>query len=247
MSSEKTRPMVQSPPQRSNQGSGDRRVRHGRRRNFHHSPRPKEHPLEKHNIRAESTKHDSRSTEQRNNSEKNARKSGSGSPMKKSENAKPKERPMKARKVYRRKKIFRKWVLLTVFLVPLGIIWLECYIGKLIGLEDIRDTYEDQLMDPWDLLRQDFNVPRIRERGGIYPLPKMAYAPHIQCPPGQRRMINVHNSLSHSVGSGEFSAGRLIPMIVHQQSKTRCLTMKVDRATTKWALKRVRNSEIRIF
>ena len=144
-----------------------------------------------------------------------------------------KERPRRIRKVYRRKKVLRKWVFPALFFVPLGMIWVEYYIGKLIDLDDIRDVYQDQLVDPWDLLEQDFNASRIRERGSIPSLPKLAYAPRTQCPPGQRRMINVHNPVSPSGGR------RRIPMIVHQQSKTRCLTMKVDAATTKWAMKRV--------
>jgi len=143
-----------------------------------------------------------------------------------------KERPRRVRKVYRRKKVLRKWVFPALFLVPLGMIWVEYYIGKLIDLEDIRDVYQDQLVDPWDLLEQDLNASRIRERGSISSLPKLAYAPRTQCPPGQRRMINVHNPVSPSGGR------RRIPMVVHQQSKTRCLTMKVDAATTKWAMKR---------
>lgn len=151
-----------------------------------------------------------------------------------------KERPRRIRKVYRRKKVLRKWVFPALFFVPLGMIWVEYYIGKLIDLEDIRDVYQDQLVDPWDLLQQDFNASRIRERGSISSLPKLAYAPQMQCPPGQRRMINVHNPVSGSQ--------RRIPMIVHQQSKTRCLTMKIDAATTKWAMKRVRApSELGIF
>ena len=44
-------------------------------------------------------------------------------------------------------------------------------------------------------------------------------------------MINVHNPMSH-LNYGKTTKQKRyhsIPMIVHQQSKTRCLTMNVDR------------------
>jgi hypothetical protein len=141
------------------------------------------------------------------------------------------------RKIYRKKKVFRTWVLPALFLVPLAMIWLEYYIGKLIGLEDITDAYKEQLVHPWDLLLQDLNASSSIPPISSSVLPELAYAPRIQCPPGQRRMINIHNPMSHAIGSG----GRRIPMIVHQQSKTRCLTRRVDKATTQWAFRRVRS------
>ena len=150
------------------------------------------------------------------------------------------ERERKTRKVYRKTKVLRMWVLPALFLVPLGIMWLEYYIGKLIGLEDIRDVYHEQLLDPWTLLLRDLNASwtQRQSRNRILPsfLANISYTPRLQCPPGHRRMINVHNPMSHYVGT----ARRLIPKIIHQQSKTRCLTMKIDQATTKWAFRRVR-------
>ena len=126
----------------------------------------------------------------------------------------------------------------------MGVIWLEYYIGKLIDLEDVRDTYQEQVYDPYDLLRDEFNSSRIREKGSIPPLHLIAQAPRMKCPSGQRRMLNVHNPLSHFIGSRR----RLIPMIVHQQSKSRCLTANVDEATIKWGtMKRVRIVEVKLL
>jgi len=149
-----------------------------------------------------------------------------------------KPKKTKTKKIYRRTKVLRTWVLPAFFLVPLGVILLEYYIGKLISLDDVKDVlddvkdvYQEQLLDPWDLLMLDLN-PNQR----IAPPPKflanVSYTPRTKCPEGQRRRFNVHDPMSHSVDS-------LIPLIVHQQSKTRCLTMKVDRATIKWVFRRV--------
>ena len=240
MSSVNTRPTAQlSPPptrSRSNRSAktsitpGVSRTMKNSRRNLQ---RQKKHPLEKYpKPSTVNTTRDDRYYKQTSKAGKNARKTDNAP------DEKLKERPRKTLKVYRRKKVLRNWVLPAIFFVPLGMIWLEYSIGKLIGLEDIRDAYQDQVLDPWDLLMQDLNASRIRETGSKPALAKVAYAPRMQCPPGQRRMMNVHNPLSHKIGSRE----RLIPMIVHQQSKSRCLTMKVDRATVKWAFRRVRIS-----
>ncbi len=199
------------------------------------------------NDRTKRTIRDGRPTKQRNSTGTNTRKADRPSRTTRfqdTEAQEPQEPQRRTRKVYRRKKVFRKWVLLVVFLVPLGVIWLEYYIGKLIDLEDIRDTYQEQVYDPWDLLRDEFNSSRIREKGSIPPLHLIAQAPRMKCPSGQRRMLNVHNPLSHLIGSRR----RLIPMIVHQQSKSRCLTANVDEATIKWGtMKRVRFVEVKLL
>lgn len=229
---ENTMPMLASSasPRRkssneTNTALGDRRVRRSSRRNAQQLSWQSEGPLQAPNVLAV-----------RDGSGRKARKTDRPSRITRYEDEEAQEPKIRTRKLYQRKKVFRKWVLLALFLVPLGIIWLEYYIGKLIGLEDIKDTYQEQMYDPWDLLRDDFNASRIREKGSISPLPLLAYAPRMQCPSGQRRMLNVHNPVSHSFRS----RGRLIPTIVHQQSKTRCLTMKVDQTTIKWAMKQVR-------
>lgn len=240
-----TMPTEQSSPSRrrnrhqrnnTSNASRTRRSRKSSRRNLQHDPRQHELSVKKQSNEA-ITRNKDQSKSWKRNKGKNA-KTTNREPV---TNAKLKAQPRKTMKVYRRTKVLRTWVLPTIFLVPLGIIWLEYSIGKLIDLEDIRDVYQEQLVDPWNLLQQDLNASRMLEKSrmGIPPLspsflPNISYTPRTLCPPGQRRMINVHNPKSHQIGSG----GRLIPMIVHQQSKTRCLTMKVDRATTKWAFQR---------
>jgi len=171
---------------------------------------------------------------------KNRHGSGTGANKTTNTDTAPTEKPRKTKKVYRRTKVLRTWVLPFMFLVPLSIVWLEYYIGKLIGLEDVKSVYQEHLVDPWVLLMQDLDDLRSQERAfsgsPILPsiLANIAYTPRKTCPAGQRRMINVHNPLSHPVDSKT----RLIPRIVHQQSKTRCLTMRVDRTTVKWAFRR---------
>ena len=55
-----------------------------------------------------------------------------------------------SRKRFRRVKVLRWWVLPTIFFVPLGILWMEYYIGKLISIDDVKDVYYQQLgIDPF--------------------------------------------------------------------------------------------------
>lgn len=217
--------------------SGARRNRKSSRRNVQQRQQQKELSLEKHRNAAITTSEGRSSYRRKRKKGKNTRTIHQGSDVNVNLTAEAKELPRIIRKVYRKKKVFRTWVLPALFLVPLAMIWLEYYIGKLIGLEDITDAYKEQLVYPWDLLQQDLNASSSTPPLSSSVLPEIAYAPRIQCPPGQRRMINVHNPMSHPIGSG----GRRIPMIVHQQSKTRCLTMRIDKATTQWAFRRVRS------
>jgi hypothetical protein len=230
-----------------NDASGAGRTRNRSRRYFKQRRRQKEPSIEKNAFSTNTAHHDQHSIRK---SKKGMTETSisQGSDTNVIGHSEPKERPKKLRKVYRRKKVLRTWVLPALFLVPLGIIWLEYYIGKIIGLEDVKDVYQEQLVDPWDLLQQDLNASRMQEWSKNHPLSpsflaNISYTPRIQCPPGQRRMINVHNPTSHSAGP----SGRLIPKIVHQQSRTRCLTMKVDRVTTQWAFRRVCPSQCERF
>ena len=60
-------------------------------------------------------------------------------------------------KRFRKMKVLRMWVLPTLFLIPLFIIVIEYYIGKIISLEDIQDVYVEQMYDPWELLLMDID------------------------------------------------------------------------------------------
>jgi hypothetical protein len=115
------------------------------------------------------------------------------------------------------------------FLVPLGIILLEHYFGILFSLDHVKDAYYEQMgIDPWQV-----DLPPSELIADVRPILNLTYtSQRPQCPAGLRRMINVHNPKSHSVTS------RKIPMIVHQTSKSRCLTTHFDRATVRWAFRR---------
>ena len=180
-----------------------------------------------------------------------------------------KKRTKTTTKRFRKMKVLLMWVLPTLFLIPLFIIVIEYYIGKIISLEDIQDVYVEQMYDPWELLLMDidkmsdttttttedsypdnnnnnFNnnnnnhnnadaTAVVSSRSNSFnivgSLPNISYTVRSKCPQGFRRMINVHNPMSHSNygKTQQQKRDHSIPMIVHQQSKTRCLTMNVDR------------------
>ena len=181
-----------------------------------------------------------------------------------------KKRTTKTTKRFRKMKVLRMWVLPTLFLIPLFIIVIEYYIGKIISLEDIQDVYVEQMYDPWELLLMDIDKmsdtttttedyypdnnnnnnnninnnnnhknadatavvsSRSNSFNSVGSLPNISYTVRSKCPQGLRRMINVHNPRSHSNygKTQQQKRDHSIPMIVHQQSKTRCLTMNVDR------------------
>jgi hypothetical protein len=180
---------------------------------------------------------------------------------------KKKKKRTKTTKRFRKMKVLRMWVLPTLFLIPLFIIVIEYYIGKIISLEDIQDVYVEQMYDPWELLLMDIdkmsdttttatedsypdNNNNINNNNNhnnadatavvssrsnnfniVGSLPNISYTVRSKCPQGFRRMINVHNPMSHSNygKTQQQKRDHIIPMIVHQQSKTRCLTMNVDR------------------
>jgi hypothetical protein len=123
-----------------------------------------------------------------------------------------------ARKRYRRVKVLRWWVFPAIFFVPLGILLIEYYVGKLISIDDVKDIYYKQLgMDPWDLESSSFPAERV---GAPLSILNVTYTSSKlpQCSDGRRRMLNLHNPKSHSINN------RLIPMVIHQHAKTRCLT-----------------------
>ena len=133
-------------------------------------------------------------------------------------------RPPRPKTVYRRTVVFRPCVLRMVFLLPLAILVLERYLDIVFSLDDVREVYYDQMgIDP------EFQVPRINEPCD---LANLTYTGIIQCPMGQRRMMIAHNPQFYGID------GRRIPAIVHQASKTRCLTRSFDRASLKWAFRR---------
>ena len=191
----------------------------------------------------------------------------SSSSVSKKTNTRKKRTTKTTTKRFRKMKVLRMWVLPTLFLIPLFIIVIEYYIGKIISLEDIQDVYVEQMYDPWELLLMDIDKmsdttttatedsypdnnnninnnnnhnnadatavvsSRSNSFNSVGSLPNISYTVRSKCPQGFRRMINVHNPMSHSNygKTQQQKRDHSIPMIVHQQSKTRCLTMNVDR------------------
>ena len=100
-------------------------------------------------------------------------------------------------------------VIRLVFLVPIMILAMERYLGFVISLDDVRDTYYEQMgIDPWEL-----PMAKTELLGKVTEITNLTYTPQIQCPQGQRRMMTVHNP--HLYG---FSF-RKVPNIIHQTAK----------------------------
>lgn len=136
--------------------------------------------------------------------------------------------PKQKRIAYRRFKVFRPWVIKLVFLVPVSIIVLERYIGSVISLDDIRETYYDQMGI------QEWEIPLSADEllGPVAELNNLTYSRQMECPTNQQRIMTVHNP--HLYGHNY----RKVPNIVHQTSKTRCLTRHFSRATIQWAFRK---------
>jgi hypothetical protein len=139
---------------------------------------------------------------------------------------KKKKKHKKSGKLYRRVKVLRWWVKPAIFFVPLGILLIEYYLDRLIGLEDVRDVYYQQVgMDPWDA-----------DAGPLLGTPRSianttAASRDLQCPGELRRMINMHNPKFH------FLEEQKIPRMVHQRGASRCLTRKFYTSSVQWASK----------
>lgn len=135
-----------------------------------------------------------------------------------------KNRPPRQKALYRRTMVLRPCVIRMVFLIPLTVLFLERYLDTLISLDDVREVYYDQMgIDP-ELRLQRINEPR--------DLANLTWVGEIQCPVGQRRMMVAHNPRFYRLD------GRRIPAIVHQASKTRCLTRSFHQASLQWALRK---------
>eukprot|EP00339_Tiarina_fusa_P017914 CAMPEP_0116997278 /NCGR_PEP_ID=MMETSP0472-20121206/769_1 /TAXON_ID=693140 ORGANISM="Tiarina fusus, Strain LIS" /NCGR_SAMPLE_ID=MMETSP0472 /ASSEMBLY_ACC=CAM_ASM_000603 /LENGTH=400 /DNA_ID=CAMNT_0004696109 /DNA_START=145 /DNA_END=1347 /DNA_ORIENTATION=- len=128
-------------------------------------------------------------------------------------------------KRYRRSIRLRLRARVAIFFCSLGIFLLERYVGFLFQLDDFLDAYYSQMgIDPWQVETSPWKV--VAPAQSIHNLT----ISHQPCPVGLRRMINIHNPKHHN--------GRNIPKIVHQTSKTRCLTSNFERASRDWAFPR---------
>lgn len=126
--------------------------------------------------------------------------------------------------MYRRTFVLRPCVIRLAFLVPLAMLALERYLDRIFSLEDVREVYQDQMGIDTELYIPDVHQPE--------DIVNLTYTGVVKCPPGQRRMMMAHNPQFNKLD------GRIIPGIVHQASKTRCLTRSFDRASLQWALRK---------
>jgi len=132
--------------------------------------------------------------------------------------------PPRPKSVHVRTMVVRPCVIRMVFLLPLAIIVLERYLDTVFSLDDVREVYYFQMGIDTELQIQRIHVPRN--------LANLTHTGLIQCPRDQRRMMMVDNPQFNDLHE------RKIPSIVHQSSKTRCLTRKFDRASLQWALRK---------
>ena len=142
----------------------------------------------------------------------------------KKERIKKNQKPVGTR--YRRTKRLRPCVFHLIFLVSLGIILLERYLGSLFKLEDFKHAYYDHLgIDPWQA-----ETPARARVSTVRPILELTAPSEISsCGMKLRWIDNVHNPKSHS------TRYRKIPMVVHQTSQSRCLTRNFERAARQWA------------
>lgn len=185
-------------------------------------------PLEDHSKRKHSGRHEKKSSIPKiSNKTQQCATEQASVPKRASASKNPNQESKIKKKKFRRIKVLRSWIFPTLFLVPLAVIALEYYIGKLISLDDVKVAYYEQLgIDPWDV---DAQTKRLASPPSIL---NLTFSPLIECPVDRRRMINVHNPRSHSVES------RRIPMIVHQHARSRCLTRIFNKATVQWAFRK---------
>ena len=127
---------------------------------------------------------------------------------------------------YRRTKRLRPCVLPFIFFVSLLILLLERYLGALFHLEDFKDAYYDQLgIDPWQAY-----TPYSKSIGVVPSIQNLTDSSILKsCRPQTRKKENVHNPNYYSLSP------RKIPMIVHQTSKSRCLSRNYERAALQWS------------
>ena len=142
----------------------------------------------------------------------------------------PKKKPKAAKKKTAKRKIYRKTKRLRpcarklFFLVPLAILVLERCIGKLLKTEHVTDFYYEQNgVEPWHIHHT------AKERVGIPPdIPELTASSSRHCPRLLRYVANVYHPQSLR------STDRRIPRIIHQTSKSRCLTTNFYRSLMKW-------------
>jgi hypothetical protein len=148
------------------------------------------------------------------------------------ERLKVKKRAPEPRQIHGKLKRYRRSIRLRlrarvmIFVCALGIFLLERYVGFLFELDDFMDVYYSQMgIDPWQV-----ETPPWKVVAPVRSIHNLTISHPEPCPEGLRRMINIHNPKYHTA--------RKIPMIVHQTSKTRCLTTNFERASMDWAFPR---------
>jgi hypothetical protein len=137
--------------------------------------------------------------------------------------------PKAKRKVYRRTKRLRPCTLRTIFLLPILILLLERYFGRLLKVEHFADFYYDQSgIEPWKI--DSFFRDRVGIPPDIFNLTSPLHQQINQCPRDLRKITSSSNN--HRF---QYMRSRKIPLIIHQSSKSNCLTMNFHKAAMKWA------------
>jgi hypothetical protein len=149
------------------------------------------------------------------------------------ERLKVKKKPLEPRHVNGKPKRYRRSIQLRmrarvmIFLGSLALFLLERYVGFLFQLDDFMDVYYNQMgIDPWQV-----ETPPWKLVAQVQPIHNLTRSHPEPCPEGLRRQPNIHNP-RHQINT------RRIPKIVHQTSKTRCLTSNFERASRDWAFPR---------
>jgi hypothetical protein len=105
------------------------------------------------------------------------------------------------------------------------VLLVEYYVGRLIRLEDVKDTYFQRFgIDPWDVERDDIV-------GRVPPIADVTRFTKTRCPDGLKLMINLHNPKSHDTTT----TGHNIPRILHQHGPGRCLSRTYHSSSVQWA------------
>lgn len=135
------------------------------------------------------------------------------------------QKPKAKKRIYRRTIRLRPCARRAIFLVPVGILLIERYLGILLKLDHFTDFYYEQSgLEPWSIDHV------LSDRLGTPPdLRNLTSLSEMKCSHDLRKMSSLNKPRSYYMQS------RKIPAIVHQTAESPCLTLNFHRAAKKWA------------